>query len=51
MRADLTLSRIFGIGLGLVRWTVAIASVAATLALFGWILKMVLKKDNRDELH
>jgi hypothetical protein len=48
---DLSLGQIFAIALGVVRWTIAIASVLATLALFGWILKMILKKDKRDELN
>jgi hypothetical protein len=47
----MTWSQIFGIVLGLLRWTLAIVSVVATLALFGWILKMILKKDKPDELH
>jgi hypothetical protein len=47
----MNLSDLFTIILGILRWTLAIASVAATLALFGWILKMILKKDKRDELH
>jgi hypothetical protein len=47
----LTLGEIFTIAFGVLRWAVAIASVLATLALFGWILKMILKKDKRDELN
>jgi hypothetical protein len=43
--ADMTWGRIFTIGLGLLQWTIAILSVAGTLALFGWIIRMVLKKD------
>jgi hypothetical protein len=31
--------------LGVLQWTIAIVSVAGTLALFGWILTMVMKKD------
>ena len=31
--------------LGVIQWTVAIVSVAATLALFSWILMMILRKD------
>jgi hypothetical protein len=30
---------------GVVQWTLAIGSVLATLALFTWILVMILKKD------
>jgi hypothetical protein len=39
------MSNFFGALLGLVQWTIAIISVAGTLALFAWILKMILKKD------
>ena len=31
--------------LGVVQWTIAIASVIGTLALFTWIAVMLLKKD------
>jgi hypothetical protein len=31
--------------LGVVQWTLAIASVAGTLALFTWIIVMFVKKD------
>jgi hypothetical protein len=31
--------------LGVLQWTIAILSVAATVALLAWILVMVLKKD------
>ena len=40
-----TWSGFFDSLLGVVQWTVAIVSVVGTLALFGWILKMILKKD------
>jgi hypothetical protein len=30
---------------GVIQWTIAILSVAGTLALIGWILTMILKKD------
>ena len=30
---------------GLLQWTIGIVSVAATLALFTWILLMIFKKD------
>ena len=36
---------IFNIGVDLLQWAVAILSVAGTLALFGWIVMMVVKKD------
>ena len=47
----MTFERFFTIAVGIVRWTIAIVSVAGTLALAGWILKMILKKDKPDELH
>jgi len=31
--------------LGILQWTVAILSVAGTVALFGWIAAMIFKKD------
>ena len=31
--------------IGVIQWIIAIASVAGTLALFSWILTMILKKD------
>lgn len=31
--------------LGVLQWTIAILSVAGTLALFTWIIKMIVKKD------
>jgi hypothetical protein len=48
---DLTLSQILNIGLGLIQWSVAIVSVVGTLALFGWIVRMIIKKDKRNELN
>jgi hypothetical protein len=30
---------------GVLQWTLAIVSVAGTLALCGWILMMILRKD------
>jgi hypothetical protein len=47
---DLTFSQILNIGLGLLQWSVAILSVVGTLALFGWIVMMIVKKDKRNEL-
>jgi len=32
--------------IGILQWTIAIVSVAATLALFSWILMMIFKKDS-----
>ena len=37
--------QIFTIVLGLLQWTIAILSVAGTLVLIGWIVRMVVKKD------
>jgi len=48
---DFTWGQIFSITLGLLQWSIAIVSVAGTLALFVWIVKMIVKKDKRDELH
>lgn len=31
--------------LGVLQWTLAIASILATLMLFGWILAMFIRKD------
>jgi hypothetical protein len=45
MNGNWTWSNFFGALLGVVQWTIAIISVAGTLALFTWILKMILKKD------
>ena len=47
----MTFDRIVAIGLGILQWSIAIVSVAGTLALVGWIIKMILKKDKPDELH
>ena len=41
----MTGEQIFNILLGLLQWTIAILSVAGTLALIGWIVRMVVKKD------
>ena len=46
-----TWGKIFSVALGLLQWSIAIVSVFGTLLLFGWILKMIVKKDKRDELH
>ena len=35
---------------GILRWTVAILSVAGTVALVGWTLYMIFKKDKRDDV-
>ena len=35
----------WGMLLGVLQWTLAIATVMATLALFTWIIMMVVKKD------
>ena len=46
---DLTSGHIEKIIIDIFRWSIAIVSVSGTLALFGWILKMILTKDKRDE--
>jgi hypothetical protein len=51
MRGDLTFDHIGKIVVGIIQWTIAIASVVGTLALLGWILKMIVTKDKRDELN
>ena len=48
---DLTFERIETIVGGILRLSIAIVSVVGTLALLGWILKMILTKDKRDELN
>jgi hypothetical protein len=45
MKGNWTWSDFFGAALGVFQWSLAILSVAGTLALFTWILKMILKKD------
>lgn len=47
----MTFDRIFRIFVGILQWIIAIVSVTGTLALVGWIIKMVVKKDKPDELH
>jgi hypothetical protein len=48
---DFTWAQVFSVALGLLQWSIAIVSVAGTLTLFIWIVKMIVKKDKRDELH
>jgi hypothetical protein len=48
---DLTFDHIGTIIVGILKLSVAIVSVVGTLALLGWILKMILTKDKRDELN
>jgi hypothetical protein len=45
MKGDWTWGDFLQALLGVLQWTIAIVSVAGTLALFGWILTMVMKKD------
>jgi hypothetical protein len=33
----------------LLRWTIAVLSIAGTLALIGWLVVMFFRKDNRDD--
>ena len=42
---------VFDAAVGVIQWTIAIAAVLGTLALIGWILKMIVKKDKRDEFN
>lgn len=43
------MSHIVTVAVGLLEWTVAIVSVVGTLALVGWLLKMIVQKDKPDE--
>lgn len=45
------MSHILTIAVGLLEWTVAIISVVGTVALVGWIVKMIVQKDKVDEQH
>jgi hypothetical protein len=45
MESSWTWTDFFRTVLGVLQWTIAILSVAGTLALFGWILTMIFKKD------
>jgi len=47
----LTFDHIGTIIVGILKLSVAIVSVVGTLALLGWILKMILTKDKRNELN
>ena len=44
----MTFERLFTIVVGIVQWTIAIVSVLGTVALVGWIIKMIVK-DERSE--
>jgi hypothetical protein len=46
-----TLDHIGKIVVGILQLSIATMSVVGTLALLGWILKMILTKDKRDELN
>ena len=48
---DLTFYQIRTIAVGIVEWAVAIVSVLGTLGLVAWIVKMIVTKDNPDELN
>ena len=41
----MTWGGIFRSVLGILQWTIAIVSVAGTLALFGWMIMMIFRKD------
>lgn len=45
MNGDWTWGEFFRAAVGVVQWAIAIVSVAGTLALIGWIMMMILKKD------
>jgi len=45
MTSDWTWGGFFESLFGILQWTIAVLSVAGTLALFGWILMIILKKD------
>jgi hypothetical protein len=45
MNGDWTWGDLFQTLLGVLQWIVAILAVAGTLALFGWILTMIVRKD------
>ncbi|HEY2379914.1 MAG TPA: hypothetical protein VGK48_01915 [Terriglobia bacterium] len=47
----LTFDHLFAIVIGIVEWAIAIVSVAGTLVLCGWMVRMIVKKDKPDELH
>ena len=42
------MEQIFNIAVGLLQWTIAILAVVGTLALLGWIVMMVVKKDKSE---
>jgi len=45
MSSDWTWGDVFQTLVGVLQWTIAILAVGGTLALFGWILTMVVRKD------
>jgi hypothetical protein len=45
MNGDWTWGDLVQTVMGVLQWTIAILAVAGTLALFGWILTMVVRKD------
>ena len=45
MSSDWTWGDLFQTLVGVLQWIVAILAVAGTLALFGWILTMIVRKD------
>jgi hypothetical protein len=45
MSSGWTWGDVFQTLVGVLQWTIAILAVAGTLALFGWILTMVVRKD------
>jgi len=45
MTGDWTWGGVFNSILGILQWTIAIVSVAGTIALVVWLLGMIVKKD------
>jgi len=45
MSSDWTWGDVFQTLVGVLQWTIAILAGGGTLALFGWILTMVVRKD------
>ena len=48
MKTDWTWGDFFQAILGVLQWTIAIVSVVGTVALFSWILTMIVKKDKAE---
>ena len=46
---DLTWGEIGRIALGMLQWSIAILSVIGTLALIGWMVMLMVRKDKRND--